>query len=177
MIIPLYGIAFIMSVIFFMLSAVKICPQADLKSVIDDNGGEQDEEEQQYMVYLPAAQICNTYEKQNGNEHAAQIDQIIAPDGALGMWILAASFSQRKKISYKVVLSLFLAQIVSVGVYAGERMLHSRVEWMTFVYLLDEILILSLIRRIGMYEVSDNIANALEEHSTYFSASRPATPP
>lgn len=86
---------------------------------------------------------------------------------ALGMWILAASFSQRKKISYKVILSLFLAQIVSVGVYAGERILHSRIEWMTFVYLLDEMLILSLIRRIGMYEVSDNIANALEEHSTY----------
>lgn len=86
---------------------------------------------------------------------------------ALGMWILAASFSQRKKISYKVILSLFLAQIISIGVYAGERMLHSRIEWMTFVYLLDEMLILSLIRRIGMYEVSDTIANALEEHSTY----------
>lgn len=86
---------------------------------------------------------------------------------ALGMWILAVSFSRREKLSYKVILSLFLAQLVSVGVYAGERMLHSRIEWMTFVYLLDEILILSLIRRIGMYEVSDNIANALEEHSTY----------
>lgn len=86
---------------------------------------------------------------------------------ALGMWVLAVSFSRKKKISYKVILRLFLAQIVSIGVYAGERMLHSRIEWMTFVYLLDEILILSLIRRIGMYEVSDNIANALEEHSTY----------
>lgn len=86
---------------------------------------------------------------------------------ALGMWILAVSFTQRKKISYKVILTLFLAQIMSIGVYAGERMLHSRIEWMTFVYLLDEILILALIRRIGMYEVSDNIANALEEHSTY----------
>ena len=62
-------------------AAVEICPQPDLKGIIDDNGGEQDEEEQQYMVYLSAAQICNTYEKQNGNEHAAQIDQIIAPDG------------------------------------------------------------------------------------------------
>lgn len=52
-----------------------------MKDIINDNGGEQDEKEQQYMVYLPAAQICDAYEKQDGNEHAAQIDQIIAPDG------------------------------------------------------------------------------------------------
>lgn len=86
---------------------------------------------------------------------------------ALGLWVLAVSFSQQKKISYKVIVSLFAAQIISVGTYAGERVLHSEIEWMTFVYLMDELLILALIRRIGMYEVSDNIANSLEEHSTY----------
>lgn len=74
---------------------------------------------------------------------------------------------RQKRISYKVILSLFIAQMFSVGIYVGERMLHSETEWMVFVYLLDEILILVLIRRIGMYEVADHIANALKEHSTY----------
>lgn len=86
---------------------------------------------------------------------------------ALGIGILVVAFSQKKKLSYKIILWLFAAQVLSVGVYAGERMLHSRIEWTTLMYLLDEILILALIRRIGMYEVSDNIASALEAHSTY----------
>lgn len=86
---------------------------------------------------------------------------------ALCIRVLAVSFFRQKRISYKVILSLFIAQIFSIGVYVGERMLHSETEWMVFVYLLDEILILVLIRRIGMYEVADHIANALKEHSTY----------
>lgn len=86
---------------------------------------------------------------------------------ALCFRVLAVSFFRQKRISYKVILSLFIAQMFSVGVYVGERMLHSETEWMVFVYLLDEILILVLIRRIGMYEVADHIANALKEHSTY----------
>jgi len=86
---------------------------------------------------------------------------------ALCTWVLAVSFFRQKRISYKVILSLFIAQMFSIGVYVGERILHSETEWMVFVYLLDEILILVLIRRIGMYEVADHIANALKEHSTY----------
>lgn len=86
---------------------------------------------------------------------------------ALCIWVLAVSFFRQKRISYKVILSLFIAQMFSIGVYVGERMLHSETEWMVFVYLLDEILILVLIRRIGMYEVADHIANALKEHSAY----------
>ena len=86
---------------------------------------------------------------------------------ALCIRVLTVSFFRQKRISYKVILSLFIAQMFSIGVYVGERMLHSETEWMVFVYLLDEILILVLIRRIGMYEVADHIANALKEHSTY----------
>lgn len=85
----------------------------------------------------------------------------------LGMWVLIRSLSQKKRVSYKVIVSLFVAQVLSVGVYAGERIFHSDMEWMVFIYLLDEILILALIHKIGMYEVSDSIANSLKEHSTY----------
>ncbi len=236
MIIPLYGIAFIMSVIFFMLLVkigqkqkitnylllfvaisignfgyYSICTSSSLENAIRGNnlvylGGVL----VPILLFVSIANLCRRQvnhvlllflvlfasvviyyvfqvglrtdfyssvsltqidgvsflEKEYGPMHSLYPVYVLLCM-ALGMWILAASFSQRKKISYKVILSLFLAQIISIGVYAGERMLHSRIEWMTFVYLLDEILILSLIRRIGMYEVSDTIANALEEHSTY----------
>lgn len=105
-------------------------------------------------------------QKEYGKMHNLYVVYVLLCMG-LGIWILAVAFSQKKKLSYKIILGLFVAQVLSIGVYAGERMLHSKIEWATFMYLLDEILILVLIRRIGMYEVSDNIANALEAHSTY----------
>lgn len=85
----------------------------------------------------------------------------------LSMWILVHSWRRQEDVSWKVMICLFFAALLSVGCYAGKRIFHTDIEWPAFGYLADELLILFLIRRIGMYEVSDSIARVLEEHSTY----------
>lgn len=117
-------------------------------------------------IELVRANGVSFLRKEYGPMHILYLIYIVLCLG-LGIGVLVISFSNKKKMSYKIIVWLFAAQILSVGVYAWERLVHSRIEWMTFIYLLDEILILSLIRRIGMYEVSENIASALEAHSTY----------
>lgn len=83
------------------------------------------------------------------------------------MGIIGYSFFSRRSVSYKVILSLILAEIATAGCYIWRRISDGPIEWIVIAYLIDEILILILIRRIGMYEVSESIAKSLNEHSTY----------
>lgn len=105
-------------------------------------------------------------EKEYGPMHALYPIYIFLCMG-LAMWVLWSSLFNKERVSWKVTATLLTAGIISASCYVGKRIMHSDIEWMVSTYLLDELLILLLIRRIGMYEVSDSIANSLKEHSTY----------
>ncbi len=85
----------------------------------------------------------------------------------LSMWTLVRSWKKQEDVSWKVIACLFVAGLLAVGCYALKRIFQTDIELPVLGYLADELLILFLIRRIGMYEVSDSIARVLEEHSTY----------
>lgn len=86
---------------------------------------------------------------------------------ALTLGVVLYSFFKKATVSYRVIVCLFLAEMATIGCYVWRRISDSEIEWMTIAYLVDEVIILFLIRRIGMYEVSESIANSLNEYSTY----------
>ena len=72
-----------------------------------------------------------------------------------------------QKVSKKITLCLLAVIILSLACYVIKRAINCYLDIVTIAYILDEIVILLCIGRIGMYEVSASIANSLEEDSIY----------
>lgn len=73
----------------------------------------------------------------------------------------------RKNVSRKVTILFTIAELVTGGLYFMGRIIETSIEWYVIAYFFDEILFLVLIRRVGMYDVSETIATALDENSVY----------
>lgn len=76
-------------------------------------------------------------------------------------------FFKKNNISYKVTVSLLVAELGTIIIYFGKNIFIENYELTVVAYIIDEVVILALIRRINMYEISENIAQALDKHSTY----------
>lgn len=81
--------------------------------------------------------------------------------------IILYSMIKKKNISYKVTSTLLLAEVITISLYFFRLITGDSFEWFTIAYIFDEILILILIKRIGMYDVSESVAKALDENSSY----------
>lgn len=73
----------------------------------------------------------------------------------------------KRDVSRKVSLLLFILSFFSVSLYFTEKILDTSIVLHTIAYIISELIILILIRRIGMYEISDSISRSIEENSTY----------
>ena len=73
----------------------------------------------------------------------------------------------KESVSKRISLWLMLAATMTVTLYVAKRIVGTEIELISIAYIIDEIIIIFLIRRIGMYEVSDSIATSLSEHSNY----------
>ena len=82
----------------------------------------------------------------------------------IGM-ILYCYFSG-KNVPHRVTFTLLIIEVVTIGCYLGKRILGGNFELIGLAYVLDELLILLLIRRIGKYEIMESVANSLDERST-----------
>lgn len=81
--------------------------------------------------------------------------------------IIMYTLTKKNVVSYKVITLLALADFATIFCYVLEQIIDTNFDVMPLAYIVDQIIILILIRRINMYEISDNIANLLKEHSTY----------
>lgn len=86
---------------------------------------------------------------------------------AITLGVVIYSIFKKKDVSYRVTICLILAEVFTIGCYLFKRITHSNIEWISVAYLVDELIILILIRRIGLYDVSESIASTLKEYSTY----------
>ena len=73
----------------------------------------------------------------------------------------------KMRVSKRVSLWLMFAATMTVVMYVAKRIVGTELELISIAYVIDEIIIIMLIRRIGMYEVSESIAASLSEHSNY----------
>lgn len=85
--------------------------------------------------------------------------------GILGLVLY--SHIWKRDVSRKVSMCLLIMDILSIALYFFQKIFDIPFEIFNVAYIIDEIIILFLIRRIGMYEVSESIAHSIEENSTY----------
>ena len=81
--------------------------------------------------------------------------------------IIFYAMIKKRNISYKVTSTLLTAEVITISLYFIRIIMHDTFEWFTVAYIFDEILILILIKRICMYDVSESVAKALDENSSY----------
>lgn len=77
------------------------------------------------------------------------------------------AFRRRKDVSYINSFLVLLCLVVNVSIYVLEKVLHMKVEILPFAYVVAQGVILFLLRRISMYEVSVISANAMVESLAY----------
>lgn len=81
--------------------------------------------------------------------------------------IVLYSHLWKRNVTKKISSILFVMDMITVLLYFIQKILDIPLEIFTISYIICEIVILVLIRRIGMYEVSESIAASIEENSTY----------
>ncbi len=84
---------------------------------------------------------------------------------AVGVLIFA--FRSKKNVSYKNLWMLMGLELVTVVIYAFEKLANHTVDWVCLVYILDEFILLVLICRIGKYDVSESIAGSINGQEDY----------
>lgn len=85
----------------------------------------------------------------------------------LTVGIIMYSFFADKNVPYKVIFYIMLIEVVTISCYVIKRILPGSIDWTSVTYIIDEILLLALIRRIGKYEIMENVANLLDEEATH----------
>ena len=82
--------------------------------------------------------------------------------------VLAKALFSKKNITYKNLWLLISLELVTMAIYAFEKLADHAVDWVCLAYIIDEFVILVLIYQIGKYDVSDCIAgtiNGLEDYA------------
>lgn len=81
----------------------------------------------------------------------------------LTIGVIFYSLITKKNVPHRVAIYLMLIEIVTVGCYLERRAVGQELDLIVFSYIIGEILIILLIRRIGKYEIEENILNSLDE--------------
>lgn len=89
--------------------------------------------------------------------------------GCIGITVAVIVYSifKKKNVSHRITICLLSLEFISIGCYIWRRVSGSNLEILPVTYLIIEVVILFLIKRIGMYEVAESVAKSLDEHSTY----------
>ena len=77
------------------------------------------------------------------------------------------SFLRQKKVSYKTIAGLLFIEIISLGCYAMKRILNTNMDLQCVIYLVDEVILLLMLRRMGMYDISGMVVSTLEQMEEY----------
>lgn len=77
------------------------------------------------------------------------------------------SIFKKKNVSHRTITFLLLTVLVTIGSYLGERITGTSLKLVAFAHVIDEIIFLFLINKIGKYEVTESIAASISENSKY----------
>lgn len=80
------------------------------------------------------------------------------------VYVIAYSFFKQKKVSYKNTICLAILFIVTVATYVGQKFLDNYVEMIPFSYIISGWIILILVRKIEMYDVSNSVEQTTEKY-------------
>lgn len=86
---------------------------------------------------------------------------------AITLGVSIYSIFKKKKVSYRTICFLMLAEVVTIASYIVERALALDFELVPFAYVLDEIIFITLIRRISRYDLAESVAASLSYNSKH----------
>ena len=87
----------------------------------------------------------------------------------LGLGTIIYAYFKKKQVSRKILLLLFLPELVTVICYFGKQFIRSDIEFVPLGYVFAQIMYLAIIRRISLYDVSDTATDSLlQAESTGF---------
>lgn len=84
-----------------------------------------------------------------------------------GIVIVSQAIIKQKDVSYLTSIFLFVSMYVMIAVYVGEKAFHLKVELLPAAYVLAQLLVLFLLRRISLYDVTTISANSMVESLSY----------
>ncbi|MGN1106015.1 MAG: HD domain-containing phosphohydrolase [Huintestinicola sp.] len=77
--------------------------------------------------------------------------------------IMIVALFRQQRCSYKYASILLVSVVVTFASYFGQRLLGSKLEITVYVYLIEEVIILLIFRRMVMYDVSKVVSDNLEQ--------------
>ena len=84
----------------------------------------------------------------------------------LTVGMILYSYFAKKNVPHRVTFYILFVEVITLGCYLVRILTKSNLETIGLAYVLDEFLLILLIRRIGKYEIMENVANSLDESST-----------
>ncbi len=84
---------------------------------------------------------------------------------AIMIGILIYSVVKKTDVSYRTITFMVLTVVITMASYIVERILDTYIELVALAYLLDEIVFISLVRRIGRYEIMENVVASMSENT------------
>ena len=81
------------------------------------------------------------------------------------MGVSIYSVVKKKKVPYGTAVMLLIMLLITSGCYFAKRALGIDLEIVAFAYIIDEIIFLSLVRKISKYDLAKSVAEALSDTS------------
>ncbi|MBQ9119927.1 MAG: HD domain-containing protein [Lachnospiraceae bacterium] len=85
----------------------------------------------------------------------------------LNLALIAYVLAKKRIVSYKNMIYIVLINIMSMLIYLVEKLLGIKLEFIPCAYIIDSIVLLLLLHRIQMHDVSMTVGNTIEEQSGY----------
>ncbi|MCR5311837.1 MAG: response regulator [Lachnospiraceae bacterium] len=101
-----------------------------------------------------------TFVKTYGPHHSVYL-VVLAINTLLPFIAIGWAFFNRKRVSWIYAFLLGLAELLTLGVYILERAIYLKIELLPYTYIVIEIIILIIINRISLYDVSTNVQLSL----------------
>jgi len=79
----------------------------------------------------------------------------------INLWAMCISYFKKNEVSNKVVLLLFLTELVAVLCYIYQRFIHLGFDMEPFSYAFAQIIYLIIIRRMNLYNIADTLVDSL----------------
>lgn len=81
--------------------------------------------------------------------------------------IVIYAFRKKKDVSYITCTGVLVVLLVMISVYVVEKLMHLQVELLPIAYVIGQIVVLMLLRRISLYDVSAITADSMVESMAY----------
>lgn len=83
------------------------------------------------------------------------------------IYVLMYAYYKKQNITYKNLVALIGLEVMTIVIFGIDRIIGDPIDATYITYMLDELVLLVLIHRMGLYDVSEVVATTLTQHEDY----------